>query len=437
MKRIILCLDGTWNSTYALSQRKDGSHIIKPSNVLKFARSIKSLARLNETKKVHQIVYYVPGLGSMSQFKGRANQYLSRLDLVFGGVWGAGFERHIEDVMTFLVNNYNPRDQVFLFGFSRGAAAARALTHFIDWMEGIPAKEDVYFLPTLFRDYVSSKGENWISETKEQLRSQIKQKNKQRKRHKIKLPFQKWQNIKINFLGVWDTVFALGSRFKFGKNKSFYVKRHTANCVLHARHALAIDEKRHDFLPSLWEASSTETKSLKQRWFAGVHANIGGGYVHDGLANITFHWMKSELVDIYPDFALNQLPFKKYKKFSQDELIDSFGFWFKIKDFLTRCSGTRAIITTLVDEYQQAGLSVDFTALQRMKSDPNKTNKGVKSYPNLKKYRPANLLHYIESIGVDNFLQPYLNDSDVSADELEKVRVFLLAEIGLKDDANE
>ncbi len=425
MKRIVLCLDGTWNSTYALSQRKDGSQIIKPSNVLKMARSVKSLARLGDDKKVHQIVYYAQGLGSMSQFSGRANRYLSRLDLVLGGVWGAGFEAHIEEAMTFLVNNYNPRDQLFLFGFSRGAASARALTHFIDWMQGIPAKEDVYYLPSLFREYVESKGTASILDYKNQLRTHIIEKNKLRKRHKINLPFQQWQNIKVNFLGVWDTVFALGSRFRFKKKKSFHIKQVTAKCVLHARQALAIDEQRNDFLPSIWKQPSSETKSLKQRWFAGVHANVGGGYVHDGLANITFHWMKNELMTIYPDFALNQLPFKKYKKFIQDELTDSFGFWFKFKDFVTRSSGIREIITSSVGQDEEAGLSIDFTVLQRMKSDPNKATSGIKNYPHLKSYRPTNLLNYIEFLGVDTFLEPYQKDSEIKVAELEKVKVSL------------
>lgn len=425
MKRIILCLDGTWNSTYTLSQRKDGSQIIKPSNVLKMARSVKSLARVNGDQKIHQIVYYAQGLGSMSQFSGRANRYLSRLDLILGGVWGAGFETHIEEAMTFLVNNYNPRDQVFIFGFSRGAAAARALTHFIDWMQGIPAKEDVYFLPSLFREYVKSNGTGSTFDFKSQLKAHIIEKNKQRTRHKINLPFQQWQNIKVNFLGVWDTVFALGSRFRFKENTSFHVKKVTAKCVLHARQALAIDERRHDFLPSLWEQSSSETKSLKQRWFAGVHANVGGGYVHDGLANIPFHWMKNELLSVFPNFALNTLPFKKYQKFIQDELTDSFGFWFKFKDFATRSSGIREIISSSFGDHQKAGISIDFTALQRMKSDPDKTTGGIKSYPYLKPYRPTNLLNYIESVGVDTFLKPYQKDSEVKVTELKKVKVLL------------
>jgi uncharacterized protein (DUF2235 family) len=425
MKRIILCLDGTWNSTYAKEKREDGTKVIKPSNVLKLARSVLSKGQGKGINKIPQIVYYDSGVGSLSKFPGRANKLLSFFDEYLGGVWGAGFESNIEEAMTFLINNYNPKDQVYLFGFSRGAATARAITHFIDWMGGSLRKEDVFYLPVLFREYISSEGKSDVNVIKQKIKDRVIKINESRTRHKIIIPFQKWQKININFLGVWDTVLSLGSRFFPYKAPTFYLKTTTANCVLHARQALAIDERRFDFLPSIWEGSSSNTKSIKQKWFAGVHSNIGGGYNHDGLANITFHWMKNELIQIYPDFAFNKLPFSIYKKFIQDELTDSFTLKFKLKDYITNKFGVRRIETSIDDDCDKINLSIDFTALQRMKSDPNKKTKGKLNYPNLDIYRPLTLLSYIKQKGINTILEPFKADPDINDIEINKVEEFL------------
>ncbi len=133
MKRLILCLDGTWNSTYKKGKREDGTKVLKPSNVLKLARAIQPI----DNQGHHQVVYYDTGVGAMSKYPGFANKFLSRIDNYLGGAWGAGFEVNIEDALTFIINNYSAADinklsdEILVFGFSRGAATARALTQFI------------------------------------------------------------------------------------------------------------------------------------------------------------------------------------------------------------------------------------------------------------------------------------------------------------------
>ncbi|WNM60513.1 DUF2235 domain-containing protein [Candidatus Nitrospira neomarina] len=99
----------------------------------------------------------------------------------------------------------------------------------------------------------------------------------------------------IHFIGVWDTVGALGVPGALGqlfnRNKYKYHDVGLHPTILHAYQALAIDERRKPFAPSVWQRPSGWTGTLEQVWFAGVLSNVGGGYHPDGLANEALHWM--------------------------------------------------------------------------------------------------------------------------------------------------
>jgi uncharacterized protein (DUF2235 family) len=142
-------------------------------------------------------------------------------------------------------------------------------------------KSDAYFLPLLFRTYVVSGGKAD--------RKQVKSSGGQT---------PQLQPIMIQLLGAWDTVMALGARFRArdhatAERRSFHVGAKPARCVRHARQALEVDESRYDFRPEIWLGHHDE-QTLEQRWFPGVHANVGGGYLNDGLGNIAFRWLLSE-----------------------------------------------------------------------------------------------------------------------------------------------
>ena len=154
-RRLVVCLDGTWNSPYDESRRDDGTKVLKPTNTLKLCRAV--LPR-DETGR-SQIAYYDIGVGSLGEYPGTTNRILHSVDRFLGGAWGAGFEGNVEDALHFLTLNHEEGDEVFIFGFSRGAATARAATRFIDWAGGLPQKSDAYFLPVLFRDYVIARGD--------------------------------------------------------------------------------------------------------------------------------------------------------------------------------------------------------------------------------------------------------------------------------------
>ena len=401
MKKIFLCLDGTWNSAYQKGKRDDGIQVLKPSNVLKLARAVVPTPK----KGFEQVVYYDTGVGSMSKHPGFANKALSKIDNVLGGAWGAGFEANVEDALTFLIHNYNtkkgnsPADQVFVFGFSRGAATARALTQFISWMEGLPTKKDAYFLPKLFRIYVDAKGKTTMDNAKAQINAEIDLVNVERKKKgisEIDYPFSDWQKIRINFLGVWDTVLALGGRLVTMASRKFYLSSQPADCVDHAVQALAIDEQRYDFLPEVWESPSFDGQVLVQNWFAGVHSNIGGGYVDDGLANITLHWMINRVEEYFKDVKFDDTFLRFYWPFPEDDLVDSKSKTYKVKDFVMRKNGVRKIVTELDPGFEKSGLRVHRTVKERMEAEYHK-------YEHMNGlYEPKNLISYIRKVGEDN-----------------------------------
>jgi len=126
-RRLVLCHDGTSNSDFDEKRRDQGQAVLKPTNVLKLSRAV---LPWDPATRREQITYYEVGVGSLTRYPGAANRLLFQTDRTLGGVEGAGFEANIESALTFLVLNYQPGDEVFVFGFSRGAATARGLTRF-------------------------------------------------------------------------------------------------------------------------------------------------------------------------------------------------------------------------------------------------------------------------------------------------------------------
>jgi uncharacterized protein (DUF2235 family) len=197
-----------------------------------------------------------------------------------GGISGAGIDKNIMDCYRFLVHNYEVGDRLYLFGFSRGAYTVRSLAGFIRNC-GLLRREHADRIPAAYRLY--------------------------RKRSKSSSP-NATQSVRfrreyavadltpIEFVGVWDTVGALGIPVPFwgtlGEREFLFHDTEPSKIVQHARHALAIDENREDFEPTLW--SEKPGLDLKQVWFAGVHADVGGGYKERGLSHCAGRWMLDE-----------------------------------------------------------------------------------------------------------------------------------------------
>lgn len=282
MKRLVVCLDGTWNNT-SREVQKNESKVYRPTNVLKIARAVSNKSQ----EGIQQITHYDAGVGSMNRAPDWQARVLKKVDNVLGGGWGTGFEINIEEAYTFLANNYEAGDEIFVFGFSRGAAQARSLCQLIAWAGGFPPKRDAYYVPTIFSEYLRQRGEHDASALIAEINGR-REKRGDDARVTI-VPAE------VTFLGVWDTVLALGWRTKARYSSSDYkLAFHTSATppakIKTVRHALAIDEQRHDFQPEIWEPGP----SLEQRWFAGAHSNVGGGLIDDSLANISLKWMAAE-----------------------------------------------------------------------------------------------------------------------------------------------
>ncbi|MCZ0941917.1 MAG: DUF2235 domain-containing protein, partial [Gammaproteobacteria bacterium] len=223
-KRLIVCCDGTWNSP-------EQHHV---TNVVRTARAV----RPAYDEGVPQIVFYDWGIGS----------YSGKLT---GGMLGAGIDKNIQDAYRFLVHNYLPGDEVFLFGFSRGAYTARSLVGFIR-NAGLLNKIDADLIPKAYGMY------------RQPAKPDAPSAVRFRKAHS--------REIRIAFIGVWDTVGALGVpsqivRRMGGNRRHAFHDTSLSGIIDHACHAVAIDEQRVDFEPALWTRLPKPGQVIEQQWF--------------------------------------------------------------------------------------------------------------------------------------------------------------------------
>jgi uncharacterized protein (DUF2235 family) len=259
VKRIVLCADGTWNNR---DQVDKDSHKRRPTNVTKLARAV----RPRSAAGIDQIVCYHDGIGVRGGF-----------DRFTGGAFGRGMEVNVRTLYRFVLYNYEPGDELFFFGFSRGAFTVRTLAGFMRQV-GLVEKDDDYYVPDIYACYESSQGPG----------SKAWEKAFHNVRGTRPCP-------PIRLIGVWDTVGALGAPGflgqLFNRNKYRYHDIGLNSSIEAGYHAIALDERRKAFAPNVWHRPPDWHGSLEQAWFPGVHSDVGGGYTPDGLANEALHWM--------------------------------------------------------------------------------------------------------------------------------------------------
>ena len=255
-KNIVFCADGTWNHP-----GETDAGVVANTNVYKFFKALQSTSA--------QVPTYDDGVGADG----------TPIDQLMGGAIGDGLFRKIKDGYTSIAHSYDPGDQVYIFGFSRGAYTARSLAGMIA-VCGLPETDK--FTPSAVDDAFSV----YRTRTnRDPLLSDLKNKYG-----------NTTTNVEIAMVGVWDTVGALGipgDLFE-GFDSSVYGFLDTGlhPDVKSAYHALSIDERRAEFVPTLWDPKSVATGStLEQVWFPGVHGDVGGGYAEAGLASIALRWM--------------------------------------------------------------------------------------------------------------------------------------------------
>ncbi|HEY6323406.1 MAG TPA: DUF2235 domain-containing protein [Thermoanaerobaculia bacterium] len=415
VRRLVVCLDGTLNNAER-DQFKVGKFLLyKPTNVLKTFRAVLP----TDSNGVDQISYYSEGVGGSVGDPNLAGRIGMRLDEAFGGVSGNGFEERVKNAYRFLVANFRPGDQIFIFGFSRGAAEAQSLVRFINWMGGILHKDDEYYiveLYALFRDRRAAPGEAQCriaaiqrgskSEGDDAPAAGAEHCKSPRGERSGPLPIQCPQKTAIRFLGVYDTVLSLGSRLvsdfterdtpTVGPKYAFHVSKVPPSIVENVRQALAIDERRWDFRPQIWLAPSPDApgQSLEQLWFPGVHSNIGGGFRNDGLADGALQWMVGEARAC--GLAVEDGFLAHYPSFVGGTRKNTDSGALRVYEIL-RCKYGRGV--RQLDLPASAHASLHSSIAELLLRDPT--------------YRPANLLGYLARHGeeIDRF--PKALQSDV------------------------
>lgn len=263
-KNIVICCDGTNNKFGKVN-----------TNVVKL------YSLLNNTK--NQVSFYDPGVGTFSSLpvSTRSAKFVSKL---LGLAFGLGITQNIEEAYSYLMKTYEPGDQIYLFGFSRGAYTVRALAALIHKC-GILEKHNDQLIEYAIKLFKEAQNDE-ISED-------------------FKKTFS--VNASIHFLGLWDTVSSVGWVW------NPVVLPYTTNnpSVNIVRHAISIDERRAFFRQNLIGDRVT-SQDRKQVWFPGVHSDVGGGYNpgKNGLSKIALEWMLKEAQQA----GLSLKPKKEIKK---------------------------------------------------------------------------------------------------------------------------
>lgn len=268
-RNIVICCDGTWNT-------KDQAF---PTNVTKLHAAVKAAA------DTAQAVTYIPGIDTDHGLIGK----------LFGGPFSHGLVDNIKGSYGFLVENYQPGDNVFLFGFSRGAYTARSVAGLIRNCGVLQRPHSDMLQPAI----------NMYRSRDHHPNSEVARTFRETNSHEVG----------VHFIGVWDTVGALGIPLRglnlLTQRKHLFHDDKLSSSVKHAYQALAIDERRWSFKPAAWEdrtditAEAKAAQAVEQAWFAGVHTDVGGGQAVAGLSDLALRWMlvKAEAAGLAYDHA--------------------------------------------------------------------------------------------------------------------------------------
>jgi uncharacterized protein (DUF2235 family) len=370
-KRVAVLLDGTWNTV------NDNTNVWR----------LKSLLASQGRDGLEQISYYSVGVGTA---------FGERLR---GGMFGHGLNGEIIRAYEWLIDHYNVGDELFIFGFSRGAYTARSLSGLISKC-GLLAAGAPLSVNQLYARYRRAGAAITIREL---IQEQSAGKTGFSLEERWILKYS--EAIDIQFLGVWDTVGALGLPFGnlpiLGKADMQFLNTGLRHSNKSAFHALAIDEHRKAFAPTLWTVDFKKWtppphhertfSQVEQRWFVGAHANVGGGCQSDPLAQAPLKWMMDKA-------SLNGLAFRRDIDFdvlpSPPPISDSYAeFMHGAYKLLTRGQpfhreiGSDPVPSSNTELRGNINESIDASVFERWRSD--------------NAYRPQNLRQWGEKCKVD------------------------------------
>lgn len=268
-RRLIVCCDGTWqdlNQSY-------------PTNVVKMAQAIK----LVDDHDIHQIVYYDEGLGTKQIESGKS--IIDTLTKLGGGGLGLGIDRKIQDAYCFLSMNYESGDEIYLFGFSRGAYTVRCLAGLI-YNSGLPHRQFVRKIPAAYEIYREKQDPKNAPNGSEAIAF--------RKKYGPQVPIKAlccWDTVAS--LGIPDIIHSLNLDARFNERYRFFDDKVNPT-IENAIHAVAIDEIRKVF--DVTRMESSQPNQVTQVWFPGAHGCVGGGSKEEsGLSDGALLWMMEQV----------------------------------------------------------------------------------------------------------------------------------------------
>lgn len=285
-KRIVVCCDGTWQDGLVVSQRW------KYTNVLRLARI---LNHTDERYSPHipQVVFYQSGVGTWG------DKVIEQLD----GIVGASLADKVQEGYAFIAHNYRPGDEIFLFGFSRGAYTARMIALLIGAI-GVLDRTEMDQFADIFMTY-QKRGKAQDPTEIATLDQKLAPWTAHTSPGKIRADSGP-NSFSIKCVGVFDTVGSLGLPEELTHSTKIktlfgFPDRYLGEHVENAFQALALDEHRKDFNCAKFEQTKGGERKgqvLKQCWFAGSHCDIGGGFEDHDLSDVALTWMVSNISDI-------------------------------------------------------------------------------------------------------------------------------------------
>jgi uncharacterized protein (DUF2235 family) len=285
MKRLVICCDGTWQSLH------QGTN---PTNIFKLAQAIKPES-YKDHEVIEQVVYYDHGVGS--------GDLTGKVDIgeqISGGAFGRGLDHKIQDAYLFLCMNYVPGDEIYLFGFSRGAYTVRSLAGMI-YCSGLLSRSNLRKVSEAYELY-----RNRLIKPSDSEAQKFREDNGDR--------------VNITLLGCFDTVGSMGvpdeipflPLDKLINAKYKFYDTNLSRIIQNALHAVAIDEIRKVFdVTPMNRSDHAPNQVVKQVWFPGEHGCVGGGHPTHRLSDGALQWMVDEIkmlglgleinLDILPD----------------------------------------------------------------------------------------------------------------------------------------
>jgi uncharacterized protein (DUF2235 family) len=277
-KNIILCSDGTGNTGVKG----------RGTNVFKLFEAVDLNEYRTNPELDAQLAFYDDGVGT------QGTAFLKML----GGAAGYGLARNVKKLYRELSRVYDPGDKIFLFGFSRGAFTVRTLAgmiHACGVLKGETIATARQLLETVDDAYDAYRA-RYNSKLTGAVGRLLGWPEGQQAIDAFKNRHKPHVDVPIAFIGVWDTVDAVGMPFALADIVNNWIvqfkfpSQTLGERVDHAYHALSLDDDRLAFKPVLWSVPEGDTR-VEQVWFAGVHSNVGGGYPKQGMSLVALDWM--------------------------------------------------------------------------------------------------------------------------------------------------